>query len=149
MKYAFLVLIFLFVNFVFCQELEDILEEESEPISQKTFGTFNGTRLLNGHSVETRQRGVLEFLISHRFGRVNSGFDQLFGLDDSNIRFGFEYAFPMKQGKQKNTPCGQNSAGLLAAMAYVEYPLFRNVVLGKNLIKRIHADVHRKTQPDN
>jgi hypothetical protein len=93
MKYAFLVLIFLFVNFVFCQELEDILEEESEPISQKTFGTFNGTRLLNGHSVETRQRGVLEFLISHRFGRVNSGFDQLFGLDDSNIRFGFEYAF--------------------------------------------------------
>jgi hypothetical protein len=34
----------------------------------------------------------MEFLISHRFGRINSGFDQLFGLDDSNIRFGFEYA---------------------------------------------------------
>jgi hypothetical protein len=42
--------------------------------------------------VETRKTGILEFLISHRFGRVNSGFDELFGLDDSNIRFGFEYA---------------------------------------------------------
>lgn len=74
------------------QDLEAILEQESPETSQLTFGTFNGTRLLNGHSVETRKEGVLEFLISHRFGRLNSGFDQLFGLDESNIRFGFEYA---------------------------------------------------------
>ena len=74
----------------FSQELEAILEEESADTTLTVAGTFNGTRLLNGHSVETRKKGVLEFLISHRFGRVNSGFDQLFGLDDSNIRFGFE-----------------------------------------------------------
>ena len=77
---------------VFSQDLEAILAQESSDTTQLVFGTFNGTRLLNGHSVETRKEGVLEFLISHRFGRVNSGFDQLFGLDDSNIRFGFEYA---------------------------------------------------------
>lgn len=77
----------------FSQDLEAILEAESSDTTNVVFGTFNGTRLLNGHSVETRKKGILEFLISHRFGRVNSGFDQLFGLDDSNIRFGFEYAF--------------------------------------------------------
>ncbi|MFH6602862.1 DUF5777 family beta-barrel protein [Maribacter algicola] len=74
------------------QDLESILEEEASDTTLTVSGTFNGTRLLNGHSVETRKTGVLEFLISHRFGRINSGFDQLFGLDDSNIRFGFEYA---------------------------------------------------------
>lgn len=94
MKYT----LFLFItttifNIGYSQDLDAILEEESEPISQKILGTFNGTRLLNGHSIETRNGGILEFLISHRFGRVNSGFDQLFGLDESNIRFGFEYAF--------------------------------------------------------
>jgi len=75
------------------QDLEAILEQESSDTTLLAASTFNGTRLLNGHSVETRKKGVLEFLISHRFGRVNSGFDQFFGLDDSNIRFGFEYAF--------------------------------------------------------
>lgn len=94
------VLLFILVLFTagsaYTQDLEAILEEESTPVSQKVLGTFNGTRLLNGHSIETRSGGILEFLISHRFGRVNSGFDQLFGLDDSNIRFGFEYAFSDK-----------------------------------------------------
>lgn len=75
------------------QDLEAILEDESSDTAMLVSSTFNGTRLLNGHSVETRKTGVLEFLISHRFGRINSGFDQLFGLDQSNIRFGFEYAF--------------------------------------------------------
>ncbi len=94
MKY-FLALTFILIIPLsgFSQDLEAILEQESRDTTLQVPGTFNGTRLLNGHSVETRKTGVLEFLISHRFGRVNSGFDELFGLDDSNIRFGFEYAF--------------------------------------------------------
>jgi hypothetical protein len=75
------------------QDLEAILAEASFDTTEVVASTFNGTRLLNGHSVETRKKGILEFLISHRFGRINSGFNELFGLDDSNIRFGFEYAF--------------------------------------------------------
>ena len=97
MKYALPFIIILFVSLQgFSQDLEAILEEEASDTTYLVFGTFNGTRLLNGHSVETRKEGILEFLISHRFGRVNSGFDQLFGLDDSNIRFGFEYAMTDK-----------------------------------------------------
>jgi uncharacterized beta barrel domain-containing protein DUF5777 len=93
MRYFLISFLILLVPTIgFSQDLEAILEQESSKTSQLVFGTFNGTRLLNGHSVETRKEGVLEFLISHRFGRLNSGFDQLFGLDDTNIRFGFEYA---------------------------------------------------------
>ena len=77
----------------FTQDLEAILEMESSDTTLVVPGTFNGTRLLNGQSVETRKQGILEFLISHRFGRINTGFEEFFGLDNSNIRFGLEYAF--------------------------------------------------------
>ncbi|RSK35331.1 DUF5777 family beta-barrel protein [Hymenobacter metallilatus] len=53
--------------------------------------TFKGTRIINGHSVETPGPGTLVFLISHRFGRLNSGAYNLFGLDQATIRLGLEY----------------------------------------------------------
>ncbi|AHJ99052.1 DUF5777 family beta-barrel protein [Hymenobacter swuensis] len=53
--------------------------------------TFKGTRIINGHSVETPGNGTLVFLISHRFGRLNSGAYNLFGLDQATIRLGLEY----------------------------------------------------------
>lgn len=94
MKKLLLVLsIFSMITNVFSQNLDDILEQESPKNTNEVLGTFNGTRILNGHSVETRKKGILEFLIHHRFGTLNSGADNLFGLDDSNIRLGFEYAF--------------------------------------------------------
>lgn len=92
MKKVFLtILITLSLN-SFSQDLEDLLDAETDETTIITSATFKGTRILNGHSIETRKKGDLEFLISHRFGRINSGADELFGLDDSNIRFGFEYA---------------------------------------------------------
>lgn len=87
-----IILIVTVVFNAFSQDLTAILEQEAADTTFLVPGTFNGTRLLNGHSLETRKEGILEFLISHRFGRVNSGIDQFFGLDDSKIRFGLEYA---------------------------------------------------------
>ncbi|HLF35661.1 MAG TPA: DUF5777 family beta-barrel protein [Cyclobacteriaceae bacterium] len=75
---------------------EDLLESlENEISSDKPdyiTNTFKATRLVHGHTVETRSPGELIFLISHRFGRVNSGLYNFFGLDESNIRFGFDYS---------------------------------------------------------
>src|SRR5690606_35857860 len=68
------------------------LEQKTEVVDGQITGTFKGTRLINGHSIETRERGNLNFIISHRFGRLNSGAYSLFGLDDSNIRLGLDYA---------------------------------------------------------
>jgi hypothetical protein len=75
------------------QDLLDILEKEAPETESTVSATFKGTRIVNGHSIENRKNKELEFIISHRFGRVNTGFEELFGLDQSNIRFSFEYGF--------------------------------------------------------
>lgn len=71
--------------------LADLLSEQ-EPTENLATSTFKGTRIINGHSVEIRKKGTLEFIISHRFGTLNSGGYELWGLDQSNIRLALEYA---------------------------------------------------------
>lgn len=72
-------------------DLLDILDEEQGEEVNYTSATFKGQRLINGHTVVTRKVKELEFLISHRFGRINSGIDDFFGLDVANVRFSLEY----------------------------------------------------------
>lgn len=72
-------------------DLMEMVDKEMDSNSVLTEQTFKGTRLINGHSVETRKRGVLDVIISHRFGRLNTGAYELFGLDESNVRLGLDY----------------------------------------------------------
>ena len=73
---------------------EDLLKEleGDQPKNYPVIATFKSSRIINGQSIETRKSGALEFIISHRFGRVNSGIENFFGLDDAYIRLGFDYA---------------------------------------------------------
>ncbi|SNT30624.1 hypothetical protein SAMN05421640_3318 [Ekhidna lutea] len=72
-------------------ELLEILESEQGDDKGYATATFKSTRVINGHSIETRSNGVLEFIISHRFGTLDSGYDGFYGLDFSTIRLGLEY----------------------------------------------------------
>jgi hypothetical protein len=77
---------------VFAQEdLMDLIDEQNN--SQIVRSTFKGTRLINGHTVETRGAGTLDVIFMHRFGRLNTGAYNLWGLDDAWIRLGAEYSF--------------------------------------------------------
>ncbi|MEN9638145.1 MAG: hypothetical protein RLZZ262_13 [Bacteroidota bacterium] len=67
------------------------LLEPDEPTTDYTFATFKSTRVINMHSIENPGAGVLDFRISHRFGAVNTGADNLWGLDIASMRLGFEY----------------------------------------------------------
>ncbi|MEZ4994046.1 MAG: DUF5777 family beta-barrel protein [Saprospiraceae bacterium] len=58
---------------------------------QYEYGIFRGSRIVNGHSVETLRGGEMEFIIGHRFGRLNGGAYELFGLDQANIRLGLDF----------------------------------------------------------
>ena len=71
-------------------DLMDLLGDE-EPSTNYTIATFKGTRIINGHSTKLRKRNALEFLISHRFGTINSGSYEFWGLDEANIRLALEY----------------------------------------------------------
>src|SRR5690349_6283101 len=73
---------------------EDLLKELEEGQPKETdyaFQTFKGTRLVNGHSVETKAGGDLEFIFAHRFGPLNAGSYELFGLDGAYVRLGLDY----------------------------------------------------------
>lgn len=72
-------------------DLMDLLESETEETTDYTIATFKSIRLVNGHTIETPAHGVMQMLISHRFGRINGGLYELFGLDQANIRVGLSY----------------------------------------------------------
>ena len=92
MKKIFLNTFLVLASLQLCsQDLLDILEREAPEMENIVSATFKGTRIVNGHSIENRKNKELEFIISHRFGRVNTGFEELFGLDQANIRFALEY----------------------------------------------------------
>ena len=74
------------------EDLMNLIEEETDNKYTEVSATFKGTRLINGHTIETRDQGVLDFIISHRFGTLNSGVQDLFGLDFAQIRLGLDYA---------------------------------------------------------
>ena len=67
------------------------VEENKAPITEYAYATFKASRVINGQSVELTSKNELSFVIQHRFGKINEGFYGLFGLDQSTIRFGFEY----------------------------------------------------------
>ena len=85
-------LVFLILSSFLVKAQDDLLslldvDNESMYISS----TFKGKKVVNGQSVEILSKGVLQFQIQHRFGTLNSGFYNLYGLDNSQIRLGFDY----------------------------------------------------------
>jgi hypothetical protein len=67
----------------------------SVSLAQDVEETFNGTRILNGHSIETLEKNNLQVRIEHRFGNFigsEGGVNSFFGFDEAaDIRLGFEY----------------------------------------------------------
>lgn len=82
-----IIMLFLFLGL----GTSDIIAQEV--VKEYASGMFRGTRIINGHSVETLKEGEMECIISHRFGRINGGGYELFGLDQATIRIGLDYGF--------------------------------------------------------
>ncbi len=53
--------------------------------------TFKTTRMVNGQSIENVGKGIMDLKISHRFGTVNTGAYNFFGLDQATMRIGMDY----------------------------------------------------------
>lgn len=91
-----IVLGFLFIpTFSNAQEDEedsllDMLGPE-EPTTEYATAAFKTTRIINSHSLENTDHGVLDVKISHRFGFLNTGYYEIFGLDQASIRLGLDY----------------------------------------------------------
>lgn len=91
MRYIFTLLLFLSAKL---HAQEDSLLRLLDPApsrTEKVIRAFHSTRVIMSHSVEMLPAGVLDFRILHRFGNVNRGLYEFFGLDQATIRLGLDY----------------------------------------------------------
>ena len=68
-----------------------LLDEPAVPQGEEVQNAFKTTKVVNLQSLEMIDAGVFDFKMSHRFGAVNLGAVNAFGLDVATIRLGGEY----------------------------------------------------------
>lgn len=96
---VFLVLLFA-MQAVHAQDT-DLLKDVAMPVEKEYVdNAFKSTRVIMSQSIEMLRPGVLDFRILHRFGNVNQGIKEFFGMDQATIRLGFDY------GLSKNLTLG-------------------------------------------
>ncbi len=91
MKKVILFLAFLSVGLPSFSQDDPFKELDLEVPVEKVKAGFKTTRVMNGHSFENVAKGVLDFKINHRFGTLNGGFYDLFGLDQAYQKMSFDY----------------------------------------------------------
>lgn len=91
MKFKILIIFLCFTYFGFAQD--DLLSEidvESES-STAISSVFKGLKIINFESTKLVAKGGFYFVVSHRFGSVKNGFQNLFGLDEAVTHLNFIY----------------------------------------------------------
>ncbi len=87
-----LLLIILFLPFtLFAQD--DLLDEIDTDDDTKNYASasFKGLKIVNFESTKLVAKKELTFVVSHRFGSLEKGLDNFFGLDDAVTRLNFVY----------------------------------------------------------
>lgn len=72
-------------------DLMSMLNQNETPVTDYATATFKSTHIVIGQSIETAPAGNLNFIITHHFGALNTGYENLFGLKLAAIRLGLEY----------------------------------------------------------
>ena len=102
------------------EDLFDLLDDGPQP-TQFTYATFKGTKLLNGQTNETPGKGVLQYIISHRFGSFTDEYlYNFFGLDNAHIRMQLDYGI----SDRLNVGIGRSSV-LKTSDAFLKYRALR------------------------
>ncbi len=72
---------------------EDMLKllGEEKPKKERVKYAFKSPRVINGHSMEFLNPGTMDFRILHRFGQLDKGYKNFFGLDQASMRMGFDF----------------------------------------------------------
>jgi len=93
-----------FVVFILCliafsrshaqdNSLLNMLNDSLAAHPKKTYAaaSFKGEYIINTQTTQSMAAGNLNFVIQHRFGQLNSGAYNFFGLDNATLRLGFDY----------------------------------------------------------
>ncbi len=117
-----LVIALSFVSLKLSAQDDDLLgDEPAIPTDNKVNFAFKTTKVINLQSLELLGPGVFDFKMNHRFGALNEGPINAFGLDLATIRFGGEY------GINRNLMAGfgrSNVSGNKNVDGYLKYRVF-------------------------
>jgi hypothetical protein len=91
MKNLFVLLFLLPLAVCAQDDLLSMLQKEVPKTKDYALSVYKGNRIINCQSTEQPAKKVMQFIISHRFGRMGGSIKEFFGLDASNIRIGVEY----------------------------------------------------------
>ena len=91
MKKSLSFLFLLFSVMLFSQEdlLSEIDTDDQAPVYASA--VFKGLKVINFESTKLVAKGGFNFIVSHRFGTVKNGFENLFGLDEAVTHLNFVY----------------------------------------------------------
>lgn len=92
MKYSILLFTVFCCFFINAQD-DDLLSEIDTDSVFDNYATaaFKGLKIVNFESTKLVAHNELTFIVSHRFGSIENGFDSFFGLDDAVTRLNFVY----------------------------------------------------------
>jgi hypothetical protein len=72
-------------------DLMNMLDEQTEqPLTEVAY-TFKSTHIINSQDIERMKTGQLDFRINHRFGQINEGAYEFWGLDNALVSLDFGY----------------------------------------------------------
>ena len=64
---------------------------EEKPKKERIKYAFKSPRVISGHSMEFLNPGTMDFRILHRFGQLDQGYKNFFGLDQASMRMSFDF----------------------------------------------------------
>lgn len=131
MKHILAYLCFAFLPLTLLAQEEDLLKElpADTPRVEYVAAAFKSTRVIMSHSIEMLPAGVLDFRILHRFGKINGGISEFFGLDGpANVRLGLDY------GLTDNFTAGIGRSGFNKEVdGFLKYRLARQSTGSRNM----------------
>lgn len=85
--------VFLVLCFEISKAQDDLLKLVDDKKQKKEYVdyAYKSTRVIMSQSLEILKPGVMDFRILHRFGNVNQGGYEFFGLDQATMRLGFDF----------------------------------------------------------
>jgi hypothetical protein len=72
-------------------DLLSLVNGNDKPKKEIVKNAFKSPRVINGQSIEFLRPGTMDFRILHRFGQLDQGYKNFFGLDQASMRMGFDF----------------------------------------------------------
>jgi hypothetical protein len=92
-RFLLMTILFYSTSSVLHAQDNDLLKlvDDNKPKKEYIDYSFKSTRVIMSQSMELLKPGTMDFRILHRFGNINDGGYELFGLDHATMRMGFDF----------------------------------------------------------